>query len=195
MKFAAAALILSLTTLAAPAADTYSIDAGHTFANFAWLHFGYAHHRGKFTDTKGTVTVDTAKKSGNADVTIQVASVDTGVPKLDEHLKSPDFFDAAKFPTITFKSKKFGFEGDKLTSVGGDLTVHGVTKPVTLKVTHFVCQLHPMMKVPACGADAEVQIKRSEFGMGAYVPAVSDEIDLVIEVEAQAKKEPGPKAP
>ena len=192
MKFFVAAVLLSLTA-AAQATDTYTIDASHTFANFSWLHFGYAHHRGKFTDTKGTVTIDIAKKTGSADVTIQVASIDTGVPKLDTHLKSGDFFDAEKYPTITFKSNKFTFDGDKLASVSGDLTVHGVTKPVTLKVTHFVCQPHPMMKIPACGADAETQIKRSDFGMGAYVPAVSDEIDLVIEVESQAKKEPGPK--
>jgi len=191
---AAAALLLSLTAFAAPAADTYTVDSNHTFANFAWLHFGYSHHRGKFTDTKGTVTIDTAKKSGSADVTIQVASIDTGVPKLDTHLKSGDFFDAEKYPTITFKSSKFTFEGDKLASVSGDLTVHGVTKPVTLKVSHFLCQPHPMMKVPVCGADAETQIKRSDFGMGAYVPAVSDEIDLTIEIEAQAKKEQEPKS-
>src|SRR4029077_11531522 len=119
------------------------------------LHFGYSHHRAKFTDTQGTVTLDTAKKAGSANITIQVASVDTGVPKLDTHLKSGDFFDADKYPTITFKSDKFTFEGDKLATVAGDLTVHGVTKPVTLKVTHFACKEHPFMKVPACGADAE----------------------------------------
>ena len=191
MKSTVAALVLALVAPLAAVADTYTVDSKHTFANFTWLHFGYAHHRGKFTDTRGTVTLDPVKKAGSADITIQLASIDTGVPKLDEHLKSGEFFDAAKYPTIAFKADKFSFEGDRLTAVAGDLTVHGVTKPVTLKVTDFVCKEHPFMKVPACGADAVATIKRSDFGMGAYVPMVSDEIDLTIEIEAQVKAAPG----
>ncbi|HUS23461.1 MAG TPA: YceI family protein [Candidatus Binatia bacterium] len=178
--------LLLLAAAAAPAwAETYEIDRTHTFANFDWMHLGYSHHSGKFTDTKGTVTLDAARKTGSVDVTIQVASMDTGVPKLDQHLQGPEFFDAAKYPVITFKSGKLDFDGDKVKSVTGDLTLHGVTKPVTLKVTHFACMDHPMLKVPACGADAVASIKRSDFGMGGYVPAISDEIALRIEIEAQ----------
>jgi polyisoprenoid-binding protein YceI len=185
MKNLLCILALSVSALPVWAADVYQIDPTHTFANFEWNHFGFAHHGAKFTKTSGTVTLDLAKKTGSADITIEVDSVISGVPKLDEHLQSKDFFDEDKYPTITFKSDQFKFKGKQLKSVTGDLTVHGVTKPVTLKVTQFVCKDHPMMKVPACGADATAVIKRSDFGVSNYVPAVSDEITLRIEVEAQ----------
>jgi polyisoprenoid-binding protein YceI len=106
------------------------------------------------------------------------------VAKLDEHLMKPEFFDVAKYPTVTFKSNDFKFTGDKLTAVVGDLTIHGVTKPATLVVTSFVCKDHPMKKTPVCGADANVKIKRSDFGMSTYVPAIGDEVTLRIEAEA-----------
>jgi polyisoprenoid-binding protein YceI len=183
-KILASALLLAA---GAAQADTYQLDATHTFAGFEWFHFGLAHHGGKFTTTTGNVTLDAAKKTGSADITIDVASVNTGVPKLDDHLKSPDFFDVAKYPTITYKSRAFNFDGANLASIDGDLTIHGVTKPVKLTVTHFACMDHPMKKVPACGVDATASIKRSEFGVGLYVPGVSDEIDLTVEVEALKK--------
>jgi polyisoprenoid-binding protein YceI len=180
--------LLALSTVALPALaapESYTIDAGHTFANFEWDHFGYAHHAAKFTATKGSAIIDAAAKTGSVDVTIDVASVDSGVAKLDEHLKSKDFFDADKYPTITFKSANFKYKGERLVAIAGDLTVHGVTKPVTLKVTRFICKDHPMKKVPACGADATATIKRSDFGVANYVPAVSDAITVRIDVEAQ----------
>jgi polyisoprenoid-binding protein YceI len=186
MKHVLAAALFAVTG-AVHAADTYPIDPGHTFAQFEWDHFGFAHHTGKFNTTTGSIILDLAKKTGSVEVEIDVNSINTGVPKLDEHLKSADFLDVAKYPSIKFKSTAFHFDGDALTSVDGDLSIHGTTKPVTLKITHFACKDHPMKKMPACGADATATIKRSEFGVGAYVPAVGDELNLKIEVEAQKK--------
>lgn len=185
-----AALFVASTTfagsaLAAPV--TYEIDGSHSLQSYSYRHMGLSFAGGRFDKTTGTITLDAAAKTGSADINIDVNSINTGVAKLDEHLKGDGFFDAAKFPTITFKSSSFKFTGDTLSSVSGDLTVHGVTKPVTLTVTNFTCIEHPMKKVPACAANAEATIKRSEFGMGSYVPAVSDEVKLSLEVEALKK--------
>lgn len=173
---------------AAHAADVYTVDPNHTFASFQFKHLGFSTFTGKVGGASGTVTLDTAAKTGSADITLDANAIYTGVQKFDDHLKSPDFFDAKQFPKITFKSQKFTFSGDKLTSITGDLTLHGVTKPVTLTVDSFACKDHPMAKVPACGADARATVKRSDFGMSMYVPAVSDEIPLLIEIEAMRKK-------
>jgi len=170
---------------AAHAADTYTIDPNHTFPSFEVTHLGWSTFRGRFDKTSGTVTLDMAKKTGSADISIDVASISTGVDKLNEHLRTPDFFDAAKFPTITFKSSTFKFEGDKLASITGDLTMHGVTKPVTLTVDSIKCGPHPFMKVPACGAGAHAVIKRTDWGIGTYPPnIVGEEITLRIQIEA-----------
>jgi polyisoprenoid-binding protein YceI len=178
------ALVLPLTAGTADAADTYAIDPTHTFPSFALNHLGFSTFRGRFDRTSGTITLDLAGKTGSADISIDVASVSTGVDKLNEHLLKPDFFDVAKYPTIRFKSKDFRFSGDKLTAVSGDLTMHGVTRPVTLEVSSFNCGLHPLKKVQACGADAAVTIKRSDWGISTYSPNVGEEVSLQIEVEA-----------
>ncbi|MGH8456720.1 MAG: YceI family protein [Stenotrophobium sp.] len=180
LLFAATALVV----IPAFAADTYTIDPNHSFQKFQYHHIGYSHPEGRFDKTTGTITLDMAKHSGTADVSIDVNSISTGVPALDTHLKEGDFFDAAKYPAITFKSHDFKFDGDKLVAVSGDLSIHGVTKPVTLDVSNFACHPNPMTKAPTCGVDASTTIKRSEFGVGAYVPMVSDEVKLTLEVEA-----------
>ncbi len=179
-----AAALLSAFFTRAHAADTYAIDPTHTFPSFALNHLGFSTFRGRFDKTSGTITLDLAKKTGSADITIDVTSVSTGVIKLDEHLLKDDFFNAAKYPTIGFKSKDFKFKGDTLTAVQGDLTLHGVTKPVTLTVTSFACKEHPLKKIQACGADATATIKRSEWGISTYSPNVGEEVTLQIEVEA-----------
>jgi len=117
-------------------------------------------------------------------VTIDVASISTGVAKLDEHLKSEDFFNVAKYPTITFKFKKLNFTGDKPTSVEGEMTLLGVTKPLTLTISAFQCAPNQFVKKEACGADASGTIKRTEFGMTKYAPNLGDDVKLVINVEA-----------
>jgi polyisoprenoid-binding protein YceI len=178
--------LLALLVMAgtARAADTYVIDPTHSFPSFEIDHLGFSTFRGRFDKTQGTITLDLAKKSGTADVTIDVASVSTGVDKLNEHLLKDDFFDVAKYPTIRFTSKDFRFEGDRLVAVKGDLSMHGVTRPVTLTVTRFACKEHPLKKIPACGADAHTTIRRSEWGISTYSPSVGESVKLLIEVEA-----------
>lgn len=187
MKIAIAACLLACVAFNAEA-ETYTIDPKHTYATFELDHFGLARQAGRFDKASGTVSYDPAAKTGSADVTIEVASVTTGDKERDEHLTKPEFFDAARFPTITFKSRAFRFEGDKLAAIDGDLTVRGVTKPVSLKVSHVGCKVHPAYRVPACGANASTAIKRSDFGVSAYLPAIGDDVTLHFAIEALGKK-------
>lgn len=185
-----AAVLLSGATLAAQAAEsTYNIDPTHTFPTFEISHLGFSTFRGRFDKTEGTLKLDPAKKTGSVEVTIDVNSVSTGVAKLDAHLKNEDFFDTAKYPLITFKSTQFKFDGDRLDEVTGDLTMHGLTRPVTLDVDDFVCKAHPLAGVWACGANLETTIKRSDWGISKYSPNVGEEVKLQIEVEAHQKKD------
>jgi polyisoprenoid-binding protein YceI len=162
---AAAVLAASLSS-GAFAASTYQLDPNHTYPSFAADHFGgLSVWRGKFTKTTGTVTLDTEAKTGTVDVTIDAASVDTGNAKLDEHLKKEEFFDVAKFPTATYNGTKIKFEGDKPVEVIGTLTMHGVTKPVDLKIDSFKCMMHPMLKREVCGVEASADFNRADFGM------------------------------
>ena len=188
------ATLLSAIALAACApawaADVYTIDAMHSMPAFAYRHLDFSTFRGRFEKIGGMITLDTAAHAGTADVTIASASVSTGVPMLDDFLKSSKMFDVAKFPLMTFKSDHFTFAGDKLTSVTGDLTIHGVTKPVTLEVLSFACHPHQLLKVPACGADARATIKRSDFGLAMFIPNDADEVSIDIGVEALKKDTP-----
>lgn len=179
---AVAALATTLPAFAAP--ETFTIDPGHTFPSFEVSHFGMSLQRGRFNKTTGKVTLDRAAKSGSVEVSIDAASVDTGHPKLEEHLRAADFFNVAAHPTITFKGSKLNFEGDKVKSVDGELTMLGVTKPVTLAAQNFNCGNHPMNKKVMCGAEFTTTIKRTEWGMKYAVPAVADDVLLRINVEA-----------
>jgi polyisoprenoid-binding protein YceI len=180
----AAALASVLFTVPAIAADSYSLDVRHTFPSFEVNHLGFSIQRGRFNKTSGKITLDLAGKKGTADIAIDAASIDTGLDKLEAHLRAEDFFNVAKYPTITFKSDKFTFEGDKVKSVSGNLTMLGVTRPVTLTAAYFHCAVHPMAKKPACGGDFVTTVKRSDFGMKYALPAVADEVTLRIQVEA-----------
>jgi polyisoprenoid-binding protein YceI len=179
------ALVLAGSCCAAVhAADTYTIDANHTHATFEFQHLGLSTFDGKIPARSGTITLDRAQKSGSVEVVFDPKAIATGVPKFDDHLRGNDFFEVDKHPAATFKSTKIAFEGDMPATVTGNLTIKGITKPVTLKVVSFQCAEHPMKKVPACGANATTKIKRSDFGMEYALPAVKDEIALEIEVEA-----------
>ena len=180
-------LVVLTTTLALPAAaepESFTIDPNHTFPSWEVTHMGISTQRGRFDKAAGKITVDTAAKTGSVEVTIDAASVDTGHPKLGEHLRSADFLDVAVFPTITFKGNEFAFDGDKVKAVKGQLTVHGVTQPVALDATSFACGIHPMNKKKMCGAEFVAVIKRSDFGLKRGIPSVGDEMTLRINVEA-----------
>lgn len=179
-----AVLLSACATSAFAEPVTYTVDPTHTFASFEYTHLGFSKQRSRFNDTTGTITLDQKAKTGNADITIKVDSVDTGSKVFDSHLTSSNWFDADVYPTISFKSTQFKFKGDKPAEVIGNLTVRDITKPVTLKITHFNCGVHPMRQKDACGANATTQIKRSDFGLGKYAPGVSDETELSIAVEA-----------
>lgn len=176
--------LASAAGLAGAAAESYSIEPTHTLPKFSYSHFGYSTQGSVFTKTSGKITLDRAAKKGSVNVTIDAKSVSTGVPLFNEHIQAVDFFDTANHPEITFVSDKMNFSGDKPTSVDGKLTIKGVTKPVTLKITSFHCMPHPMVKKDACGANAEVVVKRSDFNMGKHAPYVSDEVTLTLPVEA-----------
>jgi polyisoprenoid-binding protein YceI len=169
----------------------FTVDPYHTFANFEYDHFGLSTGRGRFDKTEGTITIAKGARTAVVDITIQVASVNTGVALLDSRLKSPAFFDAEKYPTIRFRSDDFRFTGDALTEVAGTLTIKDVTKPVTLKVKRAACkeERNPTLKYPACGADAVLTINRSDYNVGAFAPLVSDKIEIAITVEALKGKE------
>jgi polyisoprenoid-binding protein YceI len=184
LKHTLAALALSAIALPAAAADSYTIDPGHTYPSFEISHLGFSTMRGTFDATSGSVTLDPAAGTGSIEISIDTASIDTGHAKRDEHLKSEEFFNVARFPAMTYKATRLKFNGDKLAGADGELTLLGVARPVSLTVTSFNCGPHPMNKKQVCGANATATIKRSEFGMKTYVPAVGDEVKISIEVEA-----------
>ena len=184
MKKPLVILLSGLFAASAYAADSYTIDSRHTFPVFEVNHMGFSTQRGRFNKSGGKITLDAAAKKGSVELTIETASIDMGIDKWDEHMKSEDFFNAEKFPTMRFVSDRLVFDGDKVVAAEGSFTLLGITKPLTLAVSNFRCAPHPMLKKPACGADVTATLKRSEFGMTKYVPAVSDEVKISVPVEA-----------
>ncbi|MBT9507300.1 YceI family protein [Rhodoferax sp.] len=180
----ALALMASAALPAMAAPETYAVDSNHSFPRFSYNHFGLSTQVSRFNNTTGTVVLDKAAKTGSVDVVIDMKSVDTGSNVFNGHIQGEDFLDTAKFPSATFKSTKVVFEGDKPTTIEGNLTIKGVTKPVTLKVTSYTNMEHPMLKKDVIGADASVVIKRSEFKAGKYAPYVGDDVTISIAVEA-----------
>jgi polyisoprenoid-binding protein YceI len=180
----AATLPLTALSQAAQAAESYTADPMHTYALFSVSHFGYSTMHGRFDKSSGKITLDRAAKNGTVDIAIEAASVSTGYAKRDDHLKSPDFFNAAEFPEISYKSSSIKFKGDMPVSVEGKLTLLGVSKPVTLSIDAFKCGANPMNQKQECGAAASAQIKRSDFGMKSFLPGVGDDIKLEFEIEA-----------
>ncbi len=162
----AAGVLALLAGTAAAAPVTYNLDPTHTYPSFAADHFGGASiWRGKFTKTSGAVTLDRTAKTGTVDVTIDASSIDTGNAALDKHLKSDAFFDVEKFPTATYKGTSIRFDGDTPVEVIGSLTLHGVTKPLNLKLDSFKCYTHPVLKREVCGSEASAEFDRADYGM------------------------------
>jgi len=184
----AAAMLLSGTAFAAP--KSYEIDSKHTAPSFEADHFGgVSVWRGKFTRSTGNITLDREAGSGTVEVRIDTASIATGVEDLDKHLRGPDFLDVEKFPAATYQGKFAKFKDGAPTEVQGNLTLHGVTKPVTLTLKSFKCIPHPMKKAPElCGADAHATIDREDFGIAWGKNFGFDmKVKLAIQVEATPK--------
>ena len=183
-KLALAVALSAFSVAASAAPETFNIDPTHTAPRFQYTHFGYSNQQHRFDKTSGKIVIDRAAHTGSVDVSIDAKSVNTGLALFNGHIQGEDYFDTAKYPTITFTSTKVKFDGDKPVAVDGNLTIKGVTKPVTLTVTSFQSMPHPMLKKDAIGADAITKVKRSDFNMGKNVPYVSDEVTLTIAVEA-----------
>ena len=166
-------------------AGEYKIDAGHTSVIFRISHLGFSGYMGRFNKTAGTLTIDKDITKSTLDVTIDAASIDTNNEKLEEEIRAKDVFDTATYPAITFKSTKLEPKDAIHGTVTGDLTFHGVTKPVTLDVTLNGVGAHPMSQKPTVGFSATGIIKRSDFGVAKWLPMVGDSVQLIIETEMQ----------
>ena len=182
-----AVAVASTLTLAAPV--DYKIDPTHTATVFSWNHFGFSTPSANFSDIQGVIKVDNAKPANSSvEVTIPVSSVNTNVTALDKEFQEEGWFNAAKYPNITFKSTKVETKDKKHFKITGNLTVKGITKPVVLDAVLNKQGDHPMAKVPAIGFNATTSFNRSEFGIGNYVPNVGDKITVNITTEATAAK-------
>ena len=177
------AALATLPLKAVIAAD-YTVDPAHTYVSFAVSHLGFSTMRGKFNGQTGSLQFDPAAKKASVMIEIDAASIDTGHAKRDAHLQSPDFLNAVENPTITFKSSSATWNGAKPATVTGDLTLLGVSKPVTLTITSMKCGPNPFSKKETCGFDATGSITRSDFGVTYGAPAIGEVLDLQIEFEA-----------
>jgi polyisoprenoid-binding protein YceI len=185
------ALALAFPLAAAAAPETYTVDSYHSFPHFAVDHLGVMTLWGRFDKSAGKFTIDRAAKTGSFELTVETASVSTGDndkgsrPRSRvEHRRGADFFNAAEFPRMTVRGDSVRFDGDSPGEISGQLTLLGVTKPLTLKMERWVCKDHPFRKVPMCGGNAAGAIKRTDFGMKYGVPAISDEIRIYVGFEA-----------
>lgn len=166
---------------------TYKLDPNHTIVLASWNHFGFSNPVAHFGQVDGTLVYDADNVAASSvQVTLPLAGLDSFVPKFDEHLRSADFFDAEKFPDITFRSSKVEAAGDNKLKVTGDLTIRDITRPVVLDAT--LNKRGDRQGRPAIGFDASTTIRRSEFGVGLYVPNVSDAVTLRISTEATVPK-------
>ena len=183
------AVSLSLAAACPALAETYQIDPGHTQVRFGYSHFGYSNIVGLLGGIEGELVYDPASPETSAvSVRIPLASLQTGVAKLDEHLKSDDFFNIAQHPMATFTSTAVSVAGEGRLAVAGDLVVHGNSRPVTLQVQLNKRAPHPMTQAPSIGFDATTTLKRSDFGVEKSAPNVSDEVSIEITVEARVPK-------
>jgi polyisoprenoid-binding protein YceI len=184
----AVALLVPLAAGAAP--ESYTLDPYHTYPHFAVDHLGVSTMWGRFERTTGRFTLDRAAKKGSVELAVETASLSTGdsrpgspAQRRDEHLRNADFFNVAEFPRMTFRAGNVTFSGDIPTEVAGELTLLGVTRPLTLKIERWTCRDNPLNRKPMCGGNASGTLKRSDFGMKYGLPNVGDEIRLYIEFE------------
>jgi polyisoprenoid-binding protein YceI len=170
----------------------YTVDPDHTYPSFEAPHIqGISIWRGKLDRTSGTIVLDREAKTGHVDIVMDPSSIDFGHEALNKHVKSPEFFDVAKFPTITYKADTIKFDGTTPVEVDGVLTLHGISRPVALKINTFKCIMHPMYKREVCGADASAQFNRSDFGINSAVQFTGDWVRLAIQIEALREQPAG----
>ena len=182
VAFAAGLLALGASQASSP---PYTIEPTHTFVNFEVSHFGTSFNRGRWDKKEGTLQFDGDARTGRVEITIDMNSINSGVPQFNGHLKSKDFFNAAEFPTAQFVGDKFVFDGDKVAAVEGTLTLLGKSNPVTLRAHQFNCYTNPIFKREVCGGDFEATIQRSQWGLTYGLPVVApDKVRLLIQVEA-----------
>lgn len=187
MKFRTAlatSLAVAATVPAFAATETYVIDPEHTNVTFELRHFKTSTIRARFDKKSGTITVDPAAKTGSADITIDLTSIDSGVAGFDKAAKGANVFNVERFPEATFTAKQFRFDGDKVTQVSGDLTMVGQTHPVSLNATNYNCYQSPVSKKSVCGGDFETTIARNQWNINYGTPFLADEIKLLIQIEA-----------
>jgi polyisoprenoid-binding protein YceI len=185
-------LAFSLAVLASASATaastTYNVDPDHTHPSFEVDHFGgVSTWRGTFKKTTGTIAIDTAAKTGTVDVVIDTATIDFAHDKLNEHVSSPEMLDVAKFPTAEYKGKFVEFANGAPKTVSGELTLHGVTKPVTLTINTFKCFENPMSKKQVCGADASGTFNRADFGVN-YGQQYGFKQDVLLRIQVEGIK-------
>lgn len=190
-KILPALIVLSLPLTAAAAPDAFTLDPLHSSSNFQIDHLGLTTIYGRFDKMSGKFTLDRAAKSGSVEVNIETVSVDTNdndkgsrARSRDEHLRSADFFNSAEFPRMTYKSTHVAFNGDNPATIEGNLTLLGVTKPVTLTVERFKCNPATATAKERCGGVASGKLKRSDFGMKRAIPAIGDDVGLILAFEA-----------
>lgn len=186
LSFAVCTSLLGLAGTAQAEPVEYTIDAQHTYPSFKAPHLGLSFWRGKFNQSRGSLTMDREAGTGTVRIEIDASSVDFGHDKMNEHAMNEDFFNVAEYPTITYEGR-LRFDGDTPTGVDGKLTMLGVTQPVELTIDHFNCIDHPLYKVEACGADAHGQLDRADFGM-TYGGQAGTGVELQIQVEAVRKQ-------
>ncbi|MGR8940344.1 MAG: YceI family protein [Gammaproteobacteria bacterium] len=179
-----ASILSGALSFSASAADTYTVDPRHTFPSFEIDHLGFSIQRGRFNQTEGKITLSPESASGMIDIAIDTASISTGLADLERHLRGEDFLDARRFPKILFTSKHLTFNKKQLIGADGELTLHGVTRPVHLTVDHFHCGVNLISMKNVCGANATATIKRSDFGVDKYAPALADDVKVMIQIEA-----------
>jgi polyisoprenoid-binding protein YceI len=181
------ALIACIAFPAFGASETYQIDPSHTYPSFEFSHFGISVWRGKFDRTSGTITIDRAAKTGSVDIHVDPSSVDFGLDAMDEKASSEDFFDVAKYPTATYKGT-IKFIGDAPATIDGEITLLGVTRPLSLTINSSKCILHPFYKKEVCGADAQGELNWSQFGMKMSQFGEGDAGRLLLRIQVEGMK-------
>lgn len=182
IKKVVVAFVMSMIPATGLLADSYTIDPAHTFPHLAVNHLELSTIYARFNNTSGKLEMDRAAQTGSVEITIDASSIDSAHEKRDEHLRSPDFLNVAEYPEITFKSTGVTYSGDVVSSVDGEITILGVTKPITLTVTSMNCGVNPFSKKDSCGFDASATLKRTDFGMNYGVGAIGEELQLMLGV-------------